>query len=100
MVDKDKFDLLQKGIKSIKTFMYKSQYRIEQAIVDSAKAAYLATCIEMGEDKLFHYENINQIIDLSIGKIFSTKLNKLKLNNPEAFYYWYKTEELLSNKAN
>lgn len=31
---------------------------------------------------------------------YSIKLNKLKLNNPEAFYYWYKTEELLSNKAN
>lgn len=97
MVDKDKFDLLQKGIKSIKSFMHKSQYRIEQAIVDSAKTAYLATCIEMGEEKLLHYKNINQIIDLSIGKIFSTKLNKLKLNNPEAFYYWYKTEELLKN---
>ena len=33
MVDKGKFNLLQKGINNIKPFMYKSQYRIEEAIV-------------------------------------------------------------------
>ena len=62
LVNKEKFDLLQKGIKNIKPFMYKSQYRIEEAIADA------------------------------------TKLNKLKMNNPEAFFYWWKTEELLSSK--
>ncbi|MEE0990803.1 MAG: nucleotidyl transferase AbiEii/AbiGii toxin family protein [Paludibacteraceae bacterium] len=98
MIDKEKFELLQQGIKSIKSFMYKSQYRIEQAIVDSSKAAYLATCIELKEERLSHYGDMNQIVDLSIGRLFPSKLNKLKLSNSEAFYYWYKTEELLINK--
>lgn len=96
MVDKGKFDLLQKGINSIKPFMYKSQYRIEEAIVDASKAAYLATCIELEEDYLTHYNSPLDVANFKIGKVFSTKLNKLKLNNPEAFFYWYKTEELLS----
>lgn len=98
LVDKEKFDLLQKGIKNIKPFMYKSQYRIEEAIADAAKAAYLATCIELGRESLEHYEYPNQILEATIGKVFTTKLNKLKMNNPEAFFYWWKTEELLSSK--
>lgn len=96
MVDKEKFDLLQKGINNIKPFMYKSQYRIEEAIVDASKAAYLATCIELEKDYLTHYNSPLDVANFKIGKVFSTKLNKLKLNNPEAFFYWYKTEELLS----
>ena len=98
LVDKEKFDLLQKGIKNIKPFMYKSQYRIEEAIADAAKAAYLATCIELGRESLEHYEYPNQILEATIGKVFTTKLNKLKMNNPEAFFYWWKTEELISSK--
>ena len=98
LVNKEKFDLLQKGIKNIKPFMYKSQYRIEEAIADAAKAAYLATSIELGKEFVEHYESPNQIIDASIGKVYTTKLNKLKMNNPEAFFYWWKTEELLSSK--
>lgn len=98
LVNKEKFDLLQKGIKNIKPFMYKSQYRIEEAIADAAKAAYLATSIELGKEFVEHYESPNQIIDSSIGKVYTTKLNKLKMNNPEAFFYWWKTEELQSLK--
>lgn len=98
LVNKEKFDLLQKGIKNIKPFMYKSQYRIEEAIADAAKAAYLATSIELGKEFVEHYESPNQIIEASIGKVYTTKLNKLKMNNPEAFFYWWKTEELLSSK--
>ena len=97
LVNKEKFDLLQKGIKNIKPFMYKSQYRIEEAIADAAKAAYLATSIELGAETISHYESPDQIMDASIGKIYSTKLNKLKMNNPEAFFYWWKTEGLLSS---
>lgn len=98
LVHKEKFDLLQKGIKNIKPFMYKSQYRIEEAIADAAKAAYLATSIELGRESLEHYESPAQILDATIGKVYTTKLNKLKMNNPEAFFYWWKTEELLSSK--
>ena len=29
----------------------------------------------------------SDVANFKIGKVFSTKLNKLKLNNPEAFFY-------------
>lgn len=98
MVDKEKFELLKEGIKSIKPFMYKSQYRIEEAIADAAKAAYLATSIELARESIEHYESTTQIIDATIGRVYTTKLNKLKMNNPEAFFYWWKTEQLISSK--
>ena len=65
---------------------------------DATKAAYLATSIELGKESLEHYESPAQIIEGTIGKVYTTKLNKLKMNNPEAFFYWWKTEELLSSK--
>jgi hypothetical protein len=43
---KGDFKMLQSGIKKIDGYIYKGKYRIEDAIVDSARAAYLATSIE------------------------------------------------------
>ena len=42
------FELLQDGIIRVKSFMYKNKYQIENAIIDGARAAYLATSIEKG----------------------------------------------------
>lgn len=98
-VDKEKFALLQQGVKSIRPFMYKQKYNIEDAITDASKAAYLSTLIEMGYSEVKHYDNNPlSVTDFSVGKVLSTKLNKLKMSNPEAFYYWALTDELLSMK--
>ena len=95
-VDKDKFALLQKGIISIKPFMYKSAYRIEEAIIDAAKAAYLATLIEKGQDKVERFTSTSLAENLRIEPILPTKLNKLRISMPEAYYYWAKTSRLLT----
>lgn len=96
-VDKGKFSLLQKGIKSIRPFMYKQSYNIEDAIADAAKAAYLATLIEKGISKACHYDgNHMSVTGMSVGRVLTTKLNKLRMGNPAAFYYWTLTDELLS----
>lgn len=94
-VDKDKFALLQKGIISIKPFMYKSAYRIEEAIIDASKAAYLATLIEKGQETVERFPATPFSEDLQIAPVLTTKLNKLRIGLPEAYYYWAKTSELL-----
>lgn len=95
-VDKEKFALLQKGIMSIRPFMYRQNYRIEEAIADSAKAAYLATLLEKGIHEIRHYDgNPLSVSNMTIGKRLTTKLNKLKMGNPEAFFYWSLTDTLL-----
>lgn len=94
-VDREKFALLQKGIINIKPFMYKGAYRIEEAIIDAAKAAYLATLIETGGENIERFTDAQLTNDLSIKPILTSKLNKLRIGLPEAYFYWAKTSQLM-----
>lgn len=95
-VDKEKFALLQKGIISIRPFMYRQNYKIEDAITDASKAAYLATLLEKGIREVRHYNgNPLSVSDMTISGRLTTKLNKLRMGNPEAFFYWSLTDALL-----
>lgn len=90
------FDILQDGIKRIKPFIHSSIYRIENAITDSAKAAYISTCIRKGITDIEKYNgNPEIVLEMAIAPALTNKLNKLKRALPEAFYYWAKTSELL-----
>ena len=80
--------------------MYKSAYRIEEAIVDASKAAYLATLIEKGQETVERFPVTPFSEDLQIAPVLTTKLNKLRIGLPEAYYYWAKTSQLLWFQAN
>jgi len=93
---KGDFKMLQDGIKKLDNYLYKEKYRIEEAIIDSARAAYLATSIEKSNTKIEKYNgNPNTILTMELSPTVSNKLNKLKKILPEAFFYWVKTSELL-----
>lgn len=90
------FDILQDGVKKIKAFIHTSNYYIENAIVDSAKAAYVSTCIRKSVVKIDKYNgDAKSVMSMSIGSSLTSRLNKLKRILPEAYYYWVKTSELL-----
>lgn len=90
------FQMLQRGITRIKSFMFRSNYLIDGAIVDAARAAYIATLLEKGQTKIERYDgNPLSIASLEILPSLPNRLNKLKRQSPEAFYYWAKTSELL-----
>lgn len=89
------FTALQSGVNFIRPFMYQSKYYIEDAITDAAKAAYLATAIEKGADAIQRYEPAMELRELL--PTVSNKLNKLRAIQPEAFYYWGLTSELLAS---
>jgi len=96
LIEKDKFTLLQEGIKSIGVFVYKQSYHIENAIVDASKAAYISTLIKIGITVVEHYNgNPLSVADLKLASVLPSKLNKLKMGNPEAFFYWAKTSEII-----
>ncbi len=95
-VGNGQFPLLQDGITKLKSFMYKQRYYIENAIIDCARAAYLATLIEKENTSMERYSgNPLDVKDMQIKDTLTNKLNKLKINLPEAFYYWVKTSEML-----
>jgi hypothetical protein len=91
---KGDFNALIAGITQIKQFIFSESYHIEKAIINSAKAAYLATAIEKKITVLEKYREPLQVKDWIIEQPFYTRLNKLKKSNPEAFFYWYKVYEL------
>lgn len=98
-IDKEKFALLLKGIKSITSFMYRQEYHLEDAIIDASKAAYLSGLLECNVNEVRHYNNDPlSVANMTVGRILPTKLNKLKIGNPEAFFYWVLTDELLANR--
>ena len=88
--------MLQQGVKKLDSYLYKEKYRIEQAIVDSARAAYLATSIEKSNARLEQFDgDPTVVLNMELSPAVSNKLNKLKKVLPDAFFYWVKTSELL-----
>jgi len=89
------FTALQNGISQMRAFIFSETFQIEKAIISAAKAAYLSKLIALKKDKIERFEKALQIKDWNIQQPFYTRLNKLKKSNPQAFFYWYKTYELL-----
>jgi predicted nucleotidyltransferase component of viral defense system len=92
---KGDFIALQNGVSQIRAFIFSETFQIEKAIIHAAKAAYLSKLIELKKNRLERFENALQIKDWNIEQPFYTRLNKLKKSNPQAFFYWYKTYELI-----
>ena len=90
------FTMLQQGIIKLKPFMYQRSYMIQDAIVDAARVAYLATCFEKGITNIEKY-NPETGIDpaLKIEAPFPAALSRLKAISPEAFYYIAKASEII-----
>lgn len=90
-------DMLFTGVGKIKSFMFRSNYSLDKAIADAAKAAYIATCIETDNIIPEKYNgNPLSIAELEIPPVLTSRLNKLKRSTPEAYFYWAKTGELLN----
>lgn len=90
------FNMLQRGVSRIKSFMFRGGYLIENAIVDAARAAYIATLLEKDITKIERYNgDPMSIASLDIQPTISNRLNRLKRLSPEAYFYWAKTSQLL-----
>jgi hypothetical protein len=93
-----KFIELSNGIRQFGPFLYKGNFRIEEAQLASAKAAYLAAIHLTGSTStMVRFEASMTIDDLIITHPDFNFLNKkLKnINKGEALFYWRKTIELL-----
>ena len=88
------FAALQNGISRLRSFMYLGKYQIEQAMADAAKAAYLATLIGKGADTFERYDG-GDASALRLAPTIPTRLSKLRLPSPEAYFYWVQTGLLL-----
>jgi hypothetical protein len=86
----EEFNHLQLGIRNFTNFTI-DRFSIDEAITAATKVAYLTKLIQSEEEiKIDRFKNPLEIKDWLIEDQEYNKLNKLKKNNPEAFYYWYK----------
>lgn len=94
-IEKPLFDLLQKGITTIRDYIFSQNFILESAVNSASKAAYLALLIK--NDKL-PLERFDNTIDLNLLEINDTEFKKFKSIikfDPEAYYYWYKCIEIM-----
>jgi hypothetical protein len=88
-INSEEFNHLQLGIRNFTNFII-DRFSIDEAITAGAKVAYLTKLIQSGVTiKIERFKNPLEIKDWIIENQQYNKLNKLKKNNPEAFYYWY-----------
>ena len=97
----EEFKLLQRGVMRINSHIISESYNIDTAIRDAAKAAYVAAFIDSDEENFNRYNQatVEELASMTIGKRLNTRLNKLKKSNPEAFFYWWQVDRLMSLKA-
>lgn len=89
-IKSEEFNHLQLGIRNFTNFTI-DRFSIDEAITAGAKVAYLIKLLQSEKEiKIERFKNPLEIKDWLIEDQQYNKLNKLKKNNPEAFYYWYK----------
>ena len=61
------------------------------------KAAWVASLLKSDSTTIKKYGDPAEMKGWKIGESMSTKLNKLKKSNPEAFFYWYQIFKLTTS---
>lgn len=95
-IKSEEFNHLQLGIRNFTNFTI-DRFNIDEAITAAAKVAYLTKLLQDEEGiKMQRFKNPLEIKDWMIEDQQYNKLNKLKKNNPEAFYYFYNALSLVN----
>ncbi len=96
--EKANYAQLQKGVVAFGTgFLMSGNFRIDDAVVASAKVAYLASKLLVPDLTPIEYYKGEDIKPLNIEYPDWNFLNPLKrASDKSAFYYWWKTVELLT----
>lgn len=93
--NKSRFEEFKSGLLSFKSYTIKQKFRIEDAIITSAKSAYLASLFLTNQTESFVIVDTNKAIESLIENTEYNFLNKLKNTNKLAFSYWYLTLSIL-----
>ncbi len=88
------FGELQNGIQRISRFVFSEPFYLDKAITMASKAAYIASAIKHNKEKIETFGNPMQMKEWRLTKPLWPRLNRLKKSNPEAFFYWYKINEM------
>lgn len=98
--NEEDFRFYSDGITRVRNFIHSERYNMIGAVRDASKAAYAAACAikNVTAPEKYNPENVSSLLKETIPASFSSRLNPLKTQNPEAFFYWQKTAELISKQ--
>jgi predicted nucleotidyltransferase component of viral defense system len=94
--EKGDFINITDGLTQLKSYIYNGAFRIDEAIVASSKAAYLAAIISTGYNgEIQRWQDGDDIMKYLIEPIEYQFLNKRRNIFGAPLYYWYHTLKLL-----
>lgn len=95
--EKNQYAELKKGIRSFSSFLISGEFRVDDAIIASSKAAYLAAKFLVGDLSPVEKYTGQDIVNLTIKNKKWNRLNILKKHpDKSAYFYWYQTLSLLN----
>jgi Uncharacterized conserved protein len=94
-INRPDFLLLEDGIRRIRTHIIEKNYILEEAILSAAKTAYLVALIKCNKTVIEHFDITKSLPKEQRTTLFKG-MNKIKKFNPEAYYYFAKTQEILA----
>jgi predicted nucleotidyltransferase component of viral defense system len=97
-IEKETYDQLQTGVNRIKDYVFSKNYILESAVNSASKAAYLSLLLKY---EITVYDKFDPKINLREYVIEHPDFKKFKSIlkfDPEAYFYWYKSIELMSSE--
>lgn len=91
---KTNFEVLNRGVLQVKSFIFSDSFHLEKAVTYAAKAAYIASLIKNAKTVIARFDPKTDMKSWTIQSPMDTKLNKLKKTNIEAFFYLYQISEM------
>ncbi len=90
------FQHIETGLSQLKSYIYNGAFRIDEAVLASSKAAYLATMILTGyEGEIQRWQDGDDILKYIISPIEYQFLNKRRNILGSPLFYWYQSLVLL-----
>lgn len=91
---------LETGIGQLDSHIIGKRFARDEAKVCAAKAAWLATALYYGNAAAIPRYNTEELRTLAATPLQNdfAPLNRLRAGNPEAYYFWLKTKELIPPK--
>lgn len=97
-VQKDIYDQLLIGVKRIKDYIFSRNFILESAVNSASKAAYLSLLIKHGITDIERFDSSINLRDYPIIQPDFRKFNTIMKFDPEAYFYWFKSIEIIISK--
>ena len=88
---------LTRGVSQIHDLIISENYTYYSAVVNAAKAAYLATLLKYGIKDIKRFSPSEDMNKLKLYPTVNPMISKIRAFRPEAYFYWYEISRLIKD---